>query len=59
MRYIPLNEQITKLRAENAALRQLLNQTTANLDYIAMMTDVEIEEGETADDNDESAQREV
>ena len=34
------------LEAENAALRAMSTRTEATLEYVAMMADVDIEEGE-------------
>ena len=38
-----LNEQALDLRRENVKLRIELDKTTADIDYIAMMCDVELD----------------
>ena len=38
-----VKEQLEEERRKNAVLREALERTSANLDYVAMMTDVEIE----------------
>ena len=46
MRYTTLEEQ---LRSENRLLREQSERTTANVDYIAMMCDIDLE----SEDEDE------
>lgn len=41
MRHITLEEQ---LRSDNRLLREQAERTTANLDYIAMMCDIDLED---------------
>lgn len=41
--YIPAAEQAVKERARNAALMEASNRNAANIDYIAMMCDVDID----------------
>lgn len=45
-KFTPIEKQITKIRNENAVLRQRAAKQEADLDYVAMMTDVEIPEEE-------------
>lgn len=53
MRHVTLEEQ---LRSENRLLREQAEHTTANLDYIAMMCDIDLEsEGEDEEVNDDEA----
>lgn len=53
MRHVTLEEQ---LRSENRLLREQAERTTANLDYIAMMCDIDLEsEGEDEEVNDDEA----
>ena len=42
-RYIPLKEQVMEERRKNAALKTLLDKNTSDIDYIAMMCDVELD----------------
>lgn len=46
-RYIPLKEQVMEERRKNAALKALSDKNTSDIDYIAMMCDVELDSGET------------
>lgn len=48
-----LEEQALDLRRENVKLRIELDKTTADVEYIAMMTDVELETEETEAMEDE------
>lgn len=51
MRYTTLEEQ---LRSENRLLREQSERTTANVDYIAMMCDIDLEsEDEDEEVNDD------
>ena len=43
MKYISLEEQIIKERQKNAALAAQARQNAADIDYIAMMCDVELD----------------
>ena len=52
-RYIPLKEQVMEERRKNAALKALSDKNTSDIDYIAMMCDVELDEEETEAINDE------
>ena len=52
MRHVTLEEQ---LRSDNRLLREQAERTTANLDYIAMMCDIDLEddtENEEVSDNE-------
>ena len=42
-RYIPLKEQVMEERRKNAALKALLDKNSSDIDYIAMMCDVELD----------------
>ena len=42
MKYISLNEQIIKERQKNALLHAEAKKNAADIDYIAMMCDVEL-----------------
>ena len=42
-----LEEQALDLRRENAKLKTVLDKTNADIDYIAMMSDIELDSGET------------
>ena len=55
-RYIPLKEQVMEERRQNAALKALSDKNTSDIDYIAMMSDIELDSGEndeTEAENDE------
>ena len=56
-KYIPLEEQILKERQRNAALEAEARKTAADIDYIAMMTDIDLETEEAEEAQDE--EREV
>lgn len=43
MQYLSLKEQLLKERQKNAALSAEAAKNTADIDYIAMMCDVELE----------------
>ena len=51
MRHVTLEEQ---LRSENRLLREQAERATANLDYIAMMCDIDLE-SEDEEVNDDEA----
>ena len=53
-RYIPLKEQVMEERRKNAALKALLDKNTSDIDYIAMMTDVELDTGSDETEEDEN-----
>ena len=46
MKYIPLKDQLIKERQKNALLREEARKNAADIDYIAMMCDVELGEAE-------------
>jgi hypothetical protein len=54
-RYKSIHEQLFEERRKNAKLQAQIAKANADLEYIAMMTDVDIEEDETevTDDDDE------
>ncbi len=53
MRHVTLEEQ---LRSENRLLREQAERTTANLDYIAMMCDIDLDDDtEEEEENDDEA----
>lgn len=52
-RYMPLKEQLTKERKKNAALKAQTDKNASDIDYIAMMTDVELDTDETEEDENE------
>ncbi len=43
MKYIPLKEQVINERKKNTALQDKVRKNNADIDYIAMMCDVELE----------------
>ena len=47
--YIPAAEQIVRERAKSAALEAANGKLAADLDYVAMMCDVELESEEITD----------
>ena len=49
-----LNEQALDLRRENAKLKTDLDKTNADIEYIAMMTDVELDTGSDETEEDEN-----
>ena len=42
-RYIPLREQVMEERRKNAALQARADKNACDIDYIAMMCDVELD----------------
>ena len=49
-RFVTTNDRLRAAEAENAALRARLAQKEADIDYIAMMCDVELETEEVVAD---------
>ena len=49
-----IKEQALDLRRENVKLRIELDKTTADVEYIAMMTDVELDTGSDETEEDEN-----
>lgn len=49
-----IQQQALDLRHENVNLRIELDKTTANMEYIAMMTDVELDTGNDETEEDEN-----
>lgn len=52
-RYISLQQQLIDERKKNAVLKAQTEKNAADIDYIAMMSDVELDAGETEVDTDE------
>ena len=52
-RYIPLKEQVMEERRQNAALKALSDKNTSDIDYIAMMCDVELDDVELDTDDEQ------
>ena len=48
-----VKEQLHEARCENVKLKAALDKTSADVEYIAMMTDVELETEETEDNENE------
>ena len=48
-----IKEQLHEARCENVRLRMALDKTTADIEYIAMMTGVELETEEKEDNENE------
>lgn len=51
-----IKQQTLDLRRENVRLKTALEKTSADVDYIAMMSDIELDSGETDEteaENDE------
>ena len=49
-----IKEQALDLRRENIRLRTVLDKTGADVEYIAMMTDVELDTGSDETEEDEN-----
>lgn len=56
--FIPASEQAIRERAKNAALTEANNKIAANVDYIAMMCDVELDTAEVDENGKESGENE-
>lgn len=56
--FIPAAEQIVRERAKSAALAEANNKLSANLDYIAMMCDIDIDNDTDADNRGEGTDNE-
>lgn len=53
-KYTPIAQQARELQKQNAELQSMVNKQAADIDYVAMMTDVELpEEKEQEVKNDE------
>lgn len=48
--FIPAAEQAIRERAKNEALTEANNRTAANVDYIAMMCDIDLDDTEIIDE---------
>ena len=51
--YIPIKKQLLRERAKSAQIAQENAQNAANIDYIAMMCDVELEDEEAEESGNE------
>ena len=51
-RYIPLKEQVMEERRKNAVLQAQADKNTSDIDYIAMMCDVELDTDGEQEDTD-------
>lgn len=49
-------EQLVEERRKNAQLQAALNKTSADVEYIAMMTDVELEDDEEMEGEEDDTQ---
>lgn len=49
-KYTSLKEQIIGERQQNALLKEQTEKNAADIDYLAMMSDIELDTGETEDD---------
>ena len=49
-KYTSLRDQIIEERNKNIVLKAQADQNTANIDYIAMMNDIELDADETEED---------
>ena len=58
MEYIPLEERMLRALAEFESIKHTVERQQADIDYIAMMTDVELEE-EVEDVSEVSESEEV
>lgn len=56
-KYRPLKEQLIEERRKNAALKEQTEKNTSDIDYIAMMNDIELDspeaDGTEADENEQ------
>lgn len=50
--YVTLLQQLLLERRENAALRAKINKNASDIEYLAMMTDTELEQEEGQNGND-------
>lgn len=50
--FIPIEKQIAHAVAESQAAAAMAERNAANIDYIAMMTDVELESDEEAESDE-------
>ena len=50
--FIPIEKQIAHAVAESQAAATMAERNAANIDYIAMMTEVELESEEEAESNE-------
>lgn len=52
-KYKGVNEQLLEERKKNASLQAKLNKANADIEYLAMMSDIELEDGEVNINEDE------
>ena len=52
-KYIPLEEQTNLLRVENAKLKSENIKLASNVDYIAMVSDIDLDNEEALDNGEE------
>ena len=52
MKYIPLDQQIALERQKNARLRAENIKLKGNVDYIAMMTDIELDDDKESEESE-------
>lgn len=52
-RYISLQQQLIDERKKTAVLKAKTDRNAADIDYIAMMSDIELDAGETEGSEDE------
>ena len=52
-KYKGVNEQLLEERKKNASLQAKLNKANADIEYLAMMTDIELEDEEVNINEDE------
>ena len=56
-KYTSLKEQLIEERSKNAALKTQTDKNASDIDYIAMMSDIELDSGETDEtEEDENEQ---
>lgn len=49
-KHIPLEKQLMEERKKSIAVKIQTEKNTADIDYLAMMSDIELDTGETEDD---------
>lgn len=52
-KYKGVNEQLLEERKKNASLQAKLNKANADIEYLAMMSNIELEDGEVNINEDE------
>lgn len=51
-KYVPVREQLQLERKKTAQLQSSLEKASADIEYIAMMTDIELDEETEVEDHD-------